>query len=380
MPSPQWLSRDAFTALQVAAIQAAGAATDTPIDASEGSITLAWVEGGDAAALWLQGQTAQTLALTRAATSNKADLDSWFADWFFTRLPAVAATGQVTLSRLQNTTQVVVTPGPVALSTGPGGQQFIITVDTTNGAWNAGLGGYVLAASGASSITVPIAAAVAGTAGNVLANTITSFVAPIVGIDSVTNASPLTNGLNAESDPAFRARFPLYLASLRLGTPEAIQYAVQSIAQNVVCKVLNNETYGGATQYGYVTVVVDNGTGTPPESLLVQANAAVLATVACGAQYSVNAPTVVTANVACTVVSENAGLHAADVAAATAAVEAYIDTLPIGASLPYARLFQIIFDSSANITGVTGLLLNSGTSDLTASAVDVIKAGTVTVS
>lgn len=382
MPVPAWLGKDDFTALQAAAIQ--GASTPQPVDLSEGSVALALTDGVTGVALWLQGEVATTLALTRAATSNGPDLDSWFADWFFSRLPAVAATGQVTMTRNQNTTQVVILASNPAnsaiVSTGPGGQTYLVTVDTTNPAYNPALGGYVLAANGASSVTVPIQAQVAGTSGNALANTIQSFFTTVVGIDSVTNASALTNGLNAEPDPAYRARFALYLASLRLGTALAIQYAVQSIQQGVVCVVLPNQLYNGSTQYGFVTVVVDNGTGSPPSSLLTAASAQVLATIAEGMSFAVNAPTVVTANVSCTVVSINSNQHAADIMAAEAALQNYINALPIGASLPFARLYQVVFDSSANISGVTGLLLNSGTSDLSATVVEVIKAGMITVS
>jgi uncharacterized phage protein gp47/JayE len=378
MPAPQWLSRDAFTALQVGAIQAGAEASGVIIDASEGSTTLALVEGNDSVALWLQAQAAQTVALTRAATCSGADLDGWMADWFFTRLPAVAAAGAAAFTRLQNTAQVVIAAGSL-ISTGPGGQQFAITTNPANPAWSAALNGYVLAAGGATSILLPIAAVTAGSAGNVLANTITSFVGAIVGIDSVTNAAALTSGLDAESDAAFRARFPLYLASLRQGTAAAIQYAVESIQQGVICGVLANQTYAGTTQYGFVTVVVDDGTGSPPSSLLAAANAQVLTVLAEGMAYGVFAPTVVTANIGCTVASIDATKHAVDIAAATNAIDLYVNTLPRGTVLPYARLYQVIFDSSANISAVTGLTLNGGTADLLASAVQVIKAGAVTV-
>lgn len=385
MTAPTWLGATGFTQLQVAAIQASCTGF---VDASEGSVTLAYVQGVNGAALWLQGEVADTLTLTRAATSNGLDLDSWMADWFFTRLPAIPSAGPVTFSSFTPTTQRIIpagnAPGGAAplggvISTGPGGTQFYVTVDTTNAAYSAVAQGYVMAPSVAS-VTVPVQAVIAGTGGNVLANTITSFVQPISGVDTVTNAAGFTTGMAAEVDAAFRARFALYLASLRRATDNALQYAVESIQQGTVAVILPNETYAGTTQYGFVTVVVDNGTGTPPSSLITAASAAILNTIAASVNYGVFAPTVVTVTVACTVVSTNTSLHGADITAATAAVQNYINTLPIGASLIRVRLFQVIFDSSSNINDVTILYVNSGTSDITASAVTVIKCGSCVVS
>src|SRR5579875_264527 len=78
---------------------AAQAAAKVLLDFTVGSIDLALAEATAAVALWLQALALQVLGLTRAATSNGSDLDSWMADWNFTRLPAVAATGSVTFSR-----------------------------------------------------------------------------------------------------------------------------------------------------------------------------------------------------------------------------------------------------------------------------------------
>ena len=46
--------------------------------------------------------------------------------------------------------------------------------------------------------------------GNVLANTITSMGQGVPGVDTVTNAIAFTNGVDAESDAAYKARFVLY--------------------------------------------------------------------------------------------------------------------------------------------------------------------------
>ena len=184
------------------------------IDTSVGSITLAFSQSVAGVALWLQGEASRILrALLGLATSNGTDLDSFYADFDFFRLGLVSATGQVTFSRYLATQQAVVLIGTV-VTTGPGGLQFVVTTDSTNPAYSASFGGYVLPINTAS-VTVPAASLTAGTAGNVLANTIIWFFTPLYGIDTVVNASPFAGGIDAETDDQFRARFPTYLAGLQ---------------------------------------------------------------------------------------------------------------------------------------------------------------------
>jgi hypothetical protein len=61
------------------------------------------------------------------------------------------------------------------------------------------------------------------------------------------------------------------------------------------------------------------------------------------------------------------------------AVEAYIDSLPMAAPLPWSRIAQVAYAADQNITNVTLLTLNGGTSDLTTTQGQVIRAGTVVI-
>lgn len=359
-------------------IAAVIAAANAAVDSSVGSITLALGQAVTGVALWLQAQIAAVLLLTRAATSSGTDLDSWMADWYFVRLAAISASGQATFARATPTLQAVVPLGQL-IQTGAGGQQYIVTQDTTNAAWSAGLNGYVLPPSTAS-VSVPISALVTGAAGNVLANTITSFVSPIAGIDTVTNASALTNGYDAEGDAAFRARFNLYIQGLREGTVLAIKSAIANVQQDIVSVVLENVDTSLATLRGMLTIVVDDGTGTPPGSLLTAVSSAVNLVRAAGIQFGVIAPVVTSVTITMTVVSANSALHGADTLAAQNAVLAYVNSLPIGTSLIWARLYQVAFDASANITNVTNILINAATADITVTAKGLVKTISVIVS
>jgi hypothetical protein len=62
------------------------------------------------------------------------------------------------------------------------------------------------------------------------------------------------------------------------------------------------------------------------------------------------------------------------------AITTFVNTLPVGSSLPFTRLAQIAYDASPAVTNVTGLTLQGGTADLTAAPATVIKIGSLAIS
>lgn len=357
----------------VTAIQSLASAL---INLTIGSVLRAIVEANAAVILWLQGLITYVLTLTRFATSKGTDADSWGADFGFTRLPAAKASGNVTFSRFTNTAQAVI-PFGALLQTTDGTQTFIVATDPTNAAYNLGLGGYVIAA-GVSSLTVPVTAVNAGTQGNVLANSIASIGQGISGVDTVTNASAFVNGIDAETDAAYVARFPLFLASLSKSTKAAVTAAVKSVQQNLQLTITENADHDGTYDPGFFWVTVDDGSGAPSAGLLASVGSAIEAVRALGIRYAVFAPVVITANVSMTITSATGLTHATVVGNVGVALQNFINTLPLGVGLPYTQLASIAYDV-AGVTNVSAILLNSGTSDLTATAQNTIKCGTVTV-
>lgn len=365
----QWVQQ------QAAAMQASASAA---LNFNTGSVLRAIVEANASVALWMQWLLLQLLALTRASTSNGSDLDSWMADFSFARLPAVAATGAVTFARYSTGTAALIVPG-VQTKTIDGTQVFTVTTDTTNAAWNASLGGYVMSAS-ASSITVPIVAAVAGSGGNVAAGSIGLITSAIAGVDTVTNATALTNGLDAETDAAFRARFVTYIQTRSLATPLAVGYAVNSVQQGLTYSVIENYDNGLTYHPGNFLVFVDDGSGAPSASLLAAVRLAVEAVRPIGNTFAVFAPTTLKANVSGTLTTAAGYIHADLVAAADNAVFAYIAALPMGAVLPVSRLAQVIYDVSPGITNVSNLLVNGAATDLGGYDWAVVRPGSVVLS
>lgn len=347
------------------------------VDLTIGSILRAVVEATGSVVMWLQGLILALLAITRAATSSGSDLDSWMADYGVTRLPANAATGSVTFSRFTPTQQAVVPVGAV-VQTSDGSQQYTVNTDTTNPAYNASLGGYVIAA-GVSSVAVSVAAVTAGTAANVIAGAISSLAQAIPYVDSVANALAFTNGVDAETDSNFRIRFVSYIQSLSKATKAAIGYAITSLQQGLTYSLLENQTYAGVAQMGNFVVIVDDGTGTPSGTLLSSVANAVDAVRPFTSTFDVHAPVVVNASVAMTCTIASGYDPVATKALVVTALKTYINALTLGQSLAYSRLSQIAYDASPGVTNVTGVTLNSGTSDLTATGLQVIKWLSVTV-
>jgi hypothetical protein len=362
-------------------------AASTLVNFVIGSVLRAIGEGTAWVALWLQGLILSAIALTRAATSNGADLDTWFAQYGFTRLAPTAASGQVTFSRFTTTQQAVVPVGSI-VQTGDGSQQYQVVVDTTNAAYSATLGGFVIAA-GSASVTCSVVSITAGSnslslpdsSGNVSAGAISALYQSIPFVDTVTNALAFVNGVNAETDAAARIRFVGYLASLARATKAAIGAAITALGANFTYSITENQTKAGVTQMGYFFVVVDDGTGAPGSTVLSAVYNAVDAVRPFTSTFGVFAPTVVNATVVMTLKTTSTGVdHATTCSLVQTALLSYINTLPLGATLPYFKLGQIAIDASSDVLSVLTLTVNGATVDLTATNQQVIKSSSVAVS
>jgi len=367
-----------FTTLvrnQVAAIQ--GKASQL-IGFSVGSVLRAMVETNAAVVLWLQSLILQVLTTTRAATSIGADLDSFVNDYGMTRLPAIAAIGTVAFSRFTATQQATVPIG-AQVQTADGSQVFSVIADSAQSAYNSTLNAYV-AAGGIASINVTVQAILPGSGGNAGIGAISQLASSIPGIDTVTNATAFSNGVDAETDIALRARFVAFLGSLSKATKTAIGNAVLGVQAGLTYALVENQDFNGTPDNGYFYVIVDDGSGNPPSPLLSTVSNAVDAARPVGTRFNVFGPTRVNVTVIATIATSAGFTHATVVSLVTTAITNYINSLTMGQALSYTRLAQIAFDASPGVTNVTGLQINGGNADITATAQQVLRAGTVTIS
>jgi len=372
------LSLQNFSTLVEGMAASVQGAASSLLDLTVGSVLRAILEANASLALWLQWLIVQVLATTRLATSTGADCDSFGADFGFFRLPAVAAMGQVTFSRFTPSVAAFIPVGTL-VSTAGSAQSFLVTADPANPAYSASAAGYNLA-SGVASVTVPVAASLAGSAGNVQPGAIAVVSTALAGIDTVANAAVLTGGIDAESDAAFKLRFGNYLASLSKATDIAIGAAIAGIQQGLSYVISENIDQTGATQMGHFVVTVDDGSGEPPAALLSTVQKAVDAVRPVGSSFSVQGPVVTPANISLNVTLVAGASQQIIIAAVAAAIETYIASLSVGATLNYTRLAQLAYAASGAVTNVSTVMLNGGTADLIPPLFGVVRTGTVTVS
>lgn len=229
-------------------------------------------------------------------------------------------------------------------------------------------------------VVVPVQAATPGAAGNASAGTVTTIVGSIPGIDTVNNANVFANGADAESVDDARARFRLWISSLSKATLAAVQYAIASVQHGVSYSIVENQNYAGATQYGYFYAVVDDGSGSPSSTFLSSVYSAIDAVRGLTISFNVFGPVVVSAHVSMTITTAPGATHSDIVAIVHNAISSYLATLTLGQSLPISKLSSLAYDASSYVTNVTNIQINSSTADLTATAKQVIRGGTITIS
>lgn len=359
---------------QAAAIQARSIAL---IDFTTGSITRSFIESVAAVSLWIESLLVYLLSLTRAATSQGTDLDSWMNDYGVLRLSASLASGAVTFSRFSTVVSGLVPIG-ATVRTLDGTQIFTVSLDATNVNYSSSQNGYLLPV-GIAQVTVPVIANIPGPGANAAAGTIGLITSSTPGVDTVTNGAPLTGGATAETDPELKSRFVTYIASLSKATEIAIGFAITSLKLGAQYTIIENQDPSGNLVYGFFLVTVDDGTGAPSADFVTDAAAAIETTRAIGVRYGVLPPIIVNVSISFGV-SVAAGYDPNTVAGAAGdAVAAYVNSLLLGMGLPYSRVAQVAYDASPGVIAVDNLLVNNGTFDIFANKRKVIKLLTIAV-
>jgi uncharacterized phage protein gp47/JayE len=347
------------------------------IDVSVGSVVRAIFEANASVVLWLQWLVVQVLQATRASTSNGPDLDSWMLDFSLTRLPAVPSTGIVTFSRFGASLPAAVPVGTI-VKTADGSLGFSVAEDPNISIWQGNAAAYLLP-TGVASADLPVVCSTSGLAGNVLAGTITVIAASLPGIDQVNNASPLSNGADAESDQAFRSRFQSYLATRSRATLLAVQNAIANVQQDLDVAIEENTAPDGTVRAGSFLVIVDDGTGYPSSGLLSIVASAVESVRPIGTTFAVVAPQVLTVNVTLTAVIALAAAASPSISSIQNYIAIYLDSLPIGRGASVTRVAQNAYLAGSGIENVAAIQLNGSSSDIIPPPRTVIKSGEILV-
>jgi len=354
----------------------AQSSSSAPIAFSEGSPLLALLEGAaGGGVLWLQALIYQLLQTTRASTCVGEDLDSWMEQFKFYRLGAVSSKGTATFARFTATFAATVSVGQI-VETADATQQFAAIADTTNTHFNATTQQYTIP-SGITSLGILCQAVTPGAAGNVPANAITTFASPITYVDTVNNASAFTGGEDEESDDAFRARFVLYVVGLARATEDAIAGAIAGVQQGLTFSLTENYDSAGNFKPGYFYAVIDDGTGATPSGTVTAVYNAVLAVRGFTVGFGVFAASKVAANIVYSVQAAAGYDHTALENTINSALATFLNSFPVANDLAYLQLPTVIATASPGVVAVLSVTLNGGTSNLNATNLQVIRAGTI---
>ena len=362
------LSLQNFSTLVANMAASAQGACTALLDVTVGSVLRALIESSASVALWLQYLILQVLSMTRLATSSGADADSWVADFGLVRLPPIFAIGNVVMTSFSPSAQPATIPNGALVKTGDGSQNFVVT------------GGPYQRPQGTASVTLPVMASIAGIAGNVQTGSISLLGTAIPGVDTVTNLLPLTGGAAAETDQALRSRFVTYLNTRSQATEEAIANAIASVQQGLSYVIQENVTFAGVVLPGHFSIIVDDGSGSPPVTLLAAVFAAIDQVRPIGSSFSVNAPTLLAANVIFVITTIDPLALDQTKAAISSAVATYISGLGVGQALRFSRLSGLAYDASANVMNVVSMTLNNAVLDLGGQAGSVVRSQSINIS
>jgi hypothetical protein len=339
---------------------------------SPGSVVQALSEANAGLGLFFQYLTYKVLESTRLASCEGADCDSFGADFLFARYPAVSSTGQVVFQRFTAPNQLLIPLGTV-VRTIDNVVSFTVIADQFNAAYDAGLQGYVMN-PGVMTCSVLVQAVTPGSIGNVEALTITKCASSLA-IGAVSNPAPFLNGVDQESDAAYKNRFQLYINTRSASTRLAIENAIISTDPIVTYTINENVTIdstGKSTPLpGNVAIFVDDGTGFPPQILFT----GTLATPGLWGNIENVRPaaisfTVEPANPISVSIEMsttwNSGYNRNNyVGAISTAVINYINLIPVGQNLYLTRLYQVVYDSVPGaLKDVYDLLVNGEAADL----------------
>jgi uncharacterized phage protein gp47/JayE len=214
-------------------------------------------------------QMSLLLKLFSIDTATGEDLDERAKDiqpGTVTRLEAQKASGNVVFSRNGTTGTVVITAG-TKVKTADG----LVFTTTASGTITPTspeqIGGHGV---GRDSGLVPVIADEPGEDSNVVSNTVIKFVQKPTGVDEVTNPSGFANGTDQETDDAFRNRIKQFINSLARSTIDSLESGVLGAQdENTGATILYSIAIEDSTQPGYVTVYIDDGTGSAESSQVV---------------------------------------------------------------------------------------------------------------
>lgn len=306
---------------------------------------------------------------------------SLYLTFGFDLLPAAAATGRVTFS----IPAPVGTPTVIVAGTAIADAGNVKTYATLED---------VTIQAGGTSVTAPVRADEAGSSFNAEAGELDTMVNPI-GDVSVTNAAPITNGRDVETEAERRIRFLDYITALSRGPIGAIQYGAKTAAltdangaiteQVLEAKAVEAYITDNSQALGNVYVYLWNGVGAASAPLVAEAQKIIDGYVdgsgnkvegwkAAGVEVHVSSVTTQAINVGLTVKTADGALTSEQEDALDERLTAYIDSVEIGGVVYRSELVA----AALAVDGIIDAVVTAPVGDYVLTAAQKAIAGTLT--
>lgn len=309
---------------------------------------------------------------------------SIYQTFSFNPLPAVAASGNITVNITSQSSSVLIPAGSVFTFVN-GSVSFVSQADVT-------------IAAGNTSGSVYAVANLAGVVGNVPINTSFVMTPAVSSFVSASNPVAFNNGADQESADAQQQRFQAFITALQRGTLSAIQYgAMQAqlldangvVTERVATAAIVEPYLTDNTQpVGLVNVYLHNGTAPASSALIAQAqkiiygyydtnNNPVPGYKAAGVQVNVYAASTLTVNATAHITALTDYQSQVSTLATNAqnALSSYLQNLPLGGTAILAEMIAIVM----NIPGVENVTFTAPTGDTTSNNTQKIMPGTLSV-
>ena len=361
--------------------------------------------GGSVApqAVYLQGLVYDLIEYARASTATGSDLDSWLADFGYTRPQGSAATAVVTFSTATGLPAAAAIPilagttvltGPITVGPSTTPTNYAFTVSAVQAA-----GVLFQISAGQASVTLNCTAVAIGSIYNFIPSTTAlNFQIPVSGAGNPVLVS-VSGGVDSASDAQARADFVNFIQSLSSATKAAIITAIQDASASLIYGtnfVLTDANLNAGTTPGgpiplcptgmiYVIIANPSNLAGGYDSTSANAQAALNAVLSAEA-FGINAAVydcayyvIFSIYIAMSVSSGAcvaAGISTSQVQAlATTAITNYINNLGIGQSIVWSTLIQLLRNVSAvTATGatVTNIITDVGITPSTGTGIVVV--------
>jgi uncharacterized phage protein gp47/JayE len=300
----------------------------------------------------------QAIDLAFVPTSEGIYLDLAAVQFGISRQSAVKATGEVSFVSSAATTVPAGTQ--VSTTAAPGGTPIVFET-----------GAAVVIAS-ATTTAIAITAVIAGTAGNVAATTINRLVGTVNNISSVSNVAVTAIGADEETDEELRSRTLTIVRQPSHGGNIGDYLRWGKEASPDIGKVGVYPLHAGN---GTVQVLILTRSGSIPSAALIQTVQDYIDPVApattgkspIGATVTVAAPSAIVITVDVTLSVLPGFTNSEVIAAADTAIDAYVDSLAIGADVTFHGMATAIM-AVPGVNTISVYSVNAGTADIVIAA------------